>query len=48
MIYNCSHCDFTFERKGDTIQCPNCGRYGVSEANKEQQEKFLELKEKNK
>lgn len=48
MIYKCSQCEFVFERRGDTIQCPNCGKYSVSEATKEEQDKFLESQEKNK
>lgn len=48
MIYICSHCQFIFERRGETIQCPHCGKYAVSEATKEEQEKFMELKEQNK
>ncbi len=48
MIYKCSLCEFIFERRGETIQCPNCGKYSVSEANPEEQEKFQELQEKSK
>ena len=29
MIYQCSQCQFIFERRADTILCPNCGKYSV-------------------
>ena len=48
MIYKCSLCEFVFERRGETIQCPNCGKYSVSEAEPEEQEKFRELQEQSK
>lgn len=48
MIYKCSLCEFVFERRGETIQCPNCGKYSVSEAGEEDKAKFQELQENNK
>ncbi len=48
MIYQCSQCQFIFERRADTILCPNCGKYSVSEANEEAKEQFAKLQEEQK
>ena len=48
MIYECRLCNFIFERRADTIICPVCGKYSVSEASAESKEKFLALQEEEK
>ncbi len=48
MIYECRLCNFIFERRADTILCPNCGKYSVSEASEEAKEKFKQLQEEQK
>ena len=40
MIYTCSHCEFTFSRVGKVEDCPDCGRFFVREATKEEMDKF--------
>ncbi len=48
MIYECRLCNFIFERRADTILCPVCGKYSVSEASEESKAKFLALQEEEK
>ncbi len=48
MIYECRLCNFIFERRADTILCPNCGKYSVAEASEEAKEKFKKLQEEQK
>ena len=48
MIYECKLCNFIFERRADTILCPNCGRYSVTEASDEGKAKYLAMQEQEK
>lgn len=48
MIYECRLCNFIFERRADTLICPVCGKYSVSEASEEAKAKFRALQEEEK
>ena len=39
-IYSCKNCGFIFTRVGECDQCPDCGKYTVRLANKEEIKEF--------
>ena len=40
MIYTCNKCLFTFERVGEVITCPDCGKEAIREASDSEKEEF--------
>ena len=48
MIYTCNVCRFTFERVGETDQCPDCGKKNIREANETEKAEYLSYKEEQK
>jgi len=45
MIYTCNHCHFTFRRAGETEICPDCGKFTVREATKEEIDEYIKNRE---
>ncbi len=40
MIYACDACRFLFKRASEPEQCPDCGKYSIRPATKEEAEEF--------
>ena len=41
MIYACDSCHFLFDLIDEPEQCPDCGKYNIRTANKEEISEFL-------
>ena len=41
MIYVCDACHFLFKRVGEVEQCPDCGKYSIRNANRDEIAEFL-------
>ena len=45
MVYICENCHFSFERVGEVENCPDCGKMAIREADEEETDKYIKLKE---
>ena len=45
MIFVCDKCHFIFSRTSQPVQCPDCGKYAVREANETEQKEYAEYRQ---
>ncbi|MDR1246964.1 MAG: hypothetical protein LBK57_08065 [Clostridiales Family XIII bacterium] len=44
MIYICENCHFVFERTGEILYCPDCGKLDIRETSEEEQAAYVETR----
>jgi uncharacterized Zn finger protein (UPF0148 family) len=44
MIYTCGNCHFMFERTGEILSCPDCGRPDIRQASEEEQAEYIKTR----